>query len=180
MELTIRQDLELTRYWEKKSLKLFQKYRSPIEYTNHIRYMVYFYNEQYNRENPKISKYEAEAERVMKLYIKECQKIKRHDQVTFGHRYLSVRKKLQNQHQAAIHHLTDAIKYCRKHHLGAKEIQKSINGLFPIINSVVEKSDVTEAEKQILRDWKVGYSLKGLTQKDIETIDDIITNHYLM
>ena len=159
-------DVEIIRYWEKKALKTVKKYRTEEEYVDHLRYFVTFYN---GTGKPEIGKYEAEGNRLMKKYIKECTKIKHHKGVTFGHRYMSRRLRVAKDYQKSIQHLAEAIKYCRKHGLSDYELTRAFNGLFPIVHQIKDQSGLDNAKK-----WKEKFSLKGLTEEDIKKIEDII------
>jgi hypothetical protein len=174
----VAKDIEIIRYWEKKGLKTIKKYRTKEEYTDHLRCLVVVYNgsDDYWTGEPKLRKYEAEGTRMMQQYIKECSKIKRHEGVTFGHRYFSRRLRLAKDYQKSIQHLAEAVKYCRKHDLGDAELTKAFNGLFPIVNKIGANNDEVGFENA--KKWKDDFSLKGLTEEDIKKIDDIVNDTY--
>jgi hypothetical protein len=174
VEFTAHKDIEIAKHWEKEGLKLAKKYRTPKEYSDHIRYFITIYNgtEGWFTQELKPSSNEKEGIRLTNKYIKVCKRIKRHDQVTFGYRYLSKRLRISKKYAKSVQALAEAIKYCRKHNMSELEIERALRGMMPIINKIASEKD----KKGFIacKEWKKKFSLKGLNSNDIRRIDDLI------
>ncbi len=174
VERNLGKNIELARYWEKQGLKLAKRYKSSSEYIHYVRYFTTLYNgtEDWFTGKSEPSKHEADGHRLILKYIEICKKIKKHDQVTFGHRYISTRKRINGYYKEAIHALADALKYCRKHNLSEIELEKAIKGIHPIIDILKENKD--QKGLDTCKKWKEDYDLKGLNSEDIQRIDNLI------